>query len=126
MNIILWILQGLAAAIFLMAGFMKLGKSRGELLKQKDMSWVENVSAGNIKLIGLLEVLAGIGLLVPQLTGILPWLTPFAALGLVLTMLGALALHVKRGDGMKAISGNIILMLLVGFIAIGRFVIVAI
>lgn len=105
---------------------MKLGKSRGELLKQKDMSWVENVSAGNIKLIGLLEVLAGIGLLVPQLTGILPWLTPFAALGLVLTMLGALALHVKRGDGMKAISGNIILMLLVGFIAIGRFVIVAI
>ena len=124
MNIALWILQGLLAAMFVMAGLMKLGKSRDDLMKQKDMNWVESVSSGNIKLIGLVELLAAIGLIVPQLTGILPWLTPVAALGLVLTMVGAVALHVKRGDGMKTISRNIFLILLTGIVAIGRFVIV--
>jgi len=124
MNTVLWILQGLIAAMFAMAGLMKLGKSRDDLMKQKDMNWVESVSAGNIRLIGFVELLAAVGLIVPQLTGILPWLTPVAALGLVLTMAGAIALHVNRGDGMKAISRNIMLMLLAGFIAIGRFVIV--
>ena len=112
------------AAMFVMAGFMKLGKSRDDLMNQKDMNWVESVSAGNIRLIGLLELLAAVGLIVPQLTGILPWLTPLAALGLVLTMVGAVALHVIRGDGMKTISRNIFLILLTGIIAVGRFVIV--
>jgi len=124
MNIVLWILQGLIATMYVMTGLMKLAKSRDDLMKQKDMNWVESVSAGNIKLIGLLELLAAVGLIVPQLTGILPWLTPFAAVGLILTMASAIALHSNRGDGMKKISMNIILMLLAGFIAIGRFVIV--
>jgi uncharacterized membrane protein YphA (DoxX/SURF4 family) len=124
MNTALWILQGLIAAMFAMAGIMKLGKSRDDLMNQKDMSWVESVSTGNIKLIGLLELLAAVGLIVPQLTGILPWMTPSAALGLVLTMAGAMVLHVKRGDGMKMVSRNIMLMLLAGFIALGRFLIV--
>ena len=124
MNTVLWIVQGLIAVMFAMAGLMKLSKSRDDLMKQKDMIWVESVSAGNIKLIGLLELLAAMGLIIPQLTRILPWLTPYAALGLILTMAGAMALHVKRGDGMKAISRNIMLMLLAGFIAIGRFVVI--
>jgi uncharacterized membrane protein YphA (DoxX/SURF4 family) len=124
MNIALWILQGLLAAMFVMAGLMKLGKSRDDLMNQKDMNWVESVSSGNIKLIGLVELLAAIGLILPQLTGTLPWLTPVAALGLVLTMVGAVALHVKRGDGMKTISRNIFLILLTGIVAVGRFVIV--
>ena len=124
MNTVLWIVQGLIAVMFAMAGLMKLSKSRDDLMKQKDMIWVESVSAGNIRLIGLLELLAAVGLIVPQLTGILPWLTPLAALGLVLTMEGAVALHVKRGDGMKMISRNILFMLLAGIVAIGRFMIV--
>jgi uncharacterized membrane protein YphA (DoxX/SURF4 family) len=124
MNTVLWILQGLIAAMFAMAGFMKLSKSRNDLMKQKDMNWVESVSSGNIKLIGLVELLAALGLIVPQLTGILPVLTPIAALGLILTMAGAMILHLKRGDGMKVVSRNIILMLVAGFIALGRFLIV--
>lgn len=123
MNIVLWIVQGLMAAMFGMAGFMKLGKSRDELLKQKDMDWVESVSAGNIRLIGLLELLAAVGLIVPMALGILPWLTPLAASGLILTMAGAMILHGKRGDGMKKISMNMLLMLMAVFIALGRFLI---
>jgi uncharacterized membrane protein YphA (DoxX/SURF4 family) len=124
MNTVLWILQGLVAVIFAMAGLMKLGKSRDDLMNQKGMNWVESVSGRNLKLIGLLESLGAVGLIIPQLTGILPVLTPFAALGLVLTMTGAIALHIKRGEGMKTVSFNIMLILLAGFIAFGRFVIV--
>ncbi len=63
MNTVLWILQGLIAAMFAMAGFMKLSKSRNDLMKQKDMNWVESVSDGNLKIIGLLELLAALGLI---------------------------------------------------------------
>ncbi len=126
MNIVLWILQGLLAVVFVMAGFMKLTQSK-DGLKEKGgerMAWVDSVSANNIKLIGLLEVLAGIGLILPQLTGILPILTPLAAVGLVLTMAGAIILHVRRGDGAQAIVANVVLLLMAAFVAYGRFVLV--
>mgnify|MGYP001819961909 FL=1 len=126
MNIVLWILQALLAIVFLMAGFMKLSQSK-DGLKEKGgerMAWVDSVSANNIKLIGLLEVLAAVGLILPQLTGILPVLTPLAAVGLVLTMLGAIILHVRRGDGAQAIVTNVVLLLIAAFVAYGRFVLV--
>ena len=123
MNIILWIVQGLIAAMFAMAGFMKISKSKDDLNKQSGMSWVESVSAGNIKIIGVLELLAAVGLVVPLAMGTLPWLTPLAASGLVLIMFGAMTLHAKRGDGIKAIAGNVVLLLLAGSVAIGRFMI---
>lgn len=127
MNIILWILQGLLAAMFLMAGFMKASRSKDEL-KEKGggrMDWTDDLSANNIKLIGIVEVLAGIGLLLPQMTGILPWLTPLAALGLVLTMVGAIILHIRRGDGPQAIVPNIVFLLFAAFVAYGRFVLIS-
>lgn len=126
MNIVLWILQGLLAVAFLMAGFMKASSSK-EQLKEKGgerMAWVDSLSASNVRLIGIVEILAGVGLILPQLTGILPWLTPLAAVGLVLTMIGAATLHVQRGDGSQAIVPNIVLLLLAAFVAYGRFVLV--
>jgi uncharacterized membrane protein YphA (DoxX/SURF4 family) len=121
MNIVLWILQGLAAAMFTMAGFMKLSKSRDQLKEMNGMGWVESVSASNVKIIGFLELFAAIGLILPQVTGIVPILTPLAAIGLILTMIGAMTLHMRRGDGAKAWSTNIILLLLSAIIAFGRF-----
>lgn len=125
MNVALWIVQGLLAVIFLMAGFMKVSKSKDELKKMagKQMDWVDDVSANTIKLIGTLELLAGIGLILPYLTGILPWLTPFAAVGLVLTMIGALIVNARNGNWPVVIE-NIILLLLAAFVAYGRFVLV--
>ncbi len=124
MNTTLWIIQGLLAAMFLMAGLLKATQTKAGLKEKggERMAWVDSISAGNVKLIGVLELLAGIGLIVPQLTGILPWLTPFAAVGLVCTMIGALLLHVKRGDGTQAIATNVVLMGLAGFVAYGRYV----
>ena len=122
MDIALWSLQGLLALIMLGAGGMKLTKTKDEMkaIGGDKMAWVDSVSATTIRLIGLSEVLIALGLVLPQLTGILPWLTPLAAVGLVLTMIGATALHVKRGEGAPPM--NLVLLALAAFVAYGRFV----
>ncbi len=58
MNIVLWIVQGLLAAVFLMAGFMKVSKSKDEIKKigGKQMIWVDDVSTNIIKLIGVAKI----------------------------------------------------------------------
>ena len=81
MNNALWIVAGLLAFVFVMAGFMKVSQPK-ETLKEKGMGFVDDFSAGQVRLIGILEVLGAVGLILPALTGILPILTPLAAVGL--------------------------------------------
>jgi uncharacterized membrane protein YphA (DoxX/SURF4 family) len=118
MNIALWIVQGLLAAMFLMAGFMKASKAKEELAER--MSWVNDFNANTIKTIGILEILAAIGLILPWATNILPWLTPIAAVGLVLTMIGAAITHVRRSE-FSNVGMNVMLLVLAAFVAYGRF-----
>ena len=120
MNITLWILQGFLAVLFLVFGYMRVIKSKDELKEMggEKMQWVDDLSDSNLKLIGILEVLAAIGLILPQLTGILPWLAPF---GLALTMIGAMKLHLRRGDGLNPLVMNVILLLMAAFTTYGRF-----
>ena len=61
------------------------------------------------------------GLILPQLTGILPWLVTISSFGLVITMLIAMLIHLRRRDGAKAIMINIILLVMAAFISYGRF-----
>ena len=82
---------------------------------------MDDISDSNLKLIEIIEVLAAIGLILPQLTGILPWLVPIAAFGLVLTMIGAMKLHLRRGDGLKPLVMHVILLLMAAFTSYGRF-----
>lgn len=125
MNTALWILQGLVALIFALSGLLKIGRSKEDLQKMEEgMSWVDSLSGSQIKLIGSVELLAAIGLVLPQMTGNQPWLTPLAAAGLILTMMGAMILHIRRRDGAKPITRNIILLLLAAFVAFGRFMLV--
>ncbi len=119
MNVALWIVQGLLALAFAMAGFMKLTQPKEKLAAQ--MKWVEDSAPNTVKLIGGLELLGAIGLILPMLTGILPWLTPLAAAGLVLTMLGAMATHLRRHENQMLVV-NLVLLLLAAFVAYGRFV----
>ena len=118
MNIALWIVQALLALAFLMSGGMKLMRSKEELAPM--MGWVEDVSPNTIRLIGLLEVLGAIGLILPALTGILPWLTPLAAVGLVLIMVGAIVTHLRRDETIM-IMPPVILLVLSAFVAYGQF-----
>lgn len=119
MNIALWIIQGLLALAFLMFGGMKMSQSQEKLVGM--MPWVFDFSSSTVKFIGLLEVLGAIGLVAPMLTGILPWLTPLAAVGLALTMVGGTITHLRRGEN-QVIILNIVLFLLAAFVAYGRFV----
>ncbi len=116
MNIILWILQALLAIAFLAAGVMKLTQSK-DAMRDK-MPFVDDVSLGTVRLIGLLEVLGAVGIVLPWLLGVAPWLTPLAAVGLALTMIGAAVVHIRRGE---PIVVNIILLALAAFVAWGRW-----
>jgi uncharacterized membrane protein YphA (DoxX/SURF4 family) len=118
MNIALWIVQALLAIAFGMAGLMKITQPKEKLAAQQP--WVEDFAPTTVKLIGTLEVLGAIGLILPLLTGILPWLTPLAAVGLALTMLGAMATHLRRHEHPNLIA-NLVLLVLAAFVAYGRF-----
>jgi len=120
MDIALWVVQGLLALVFLMAGVMKLSQSKEKLAPQ--MPFVEDVSQGQVRTIGGLEALGAAGLVLPPLTGILPLLSPIAALGLALTMVGAMITHARRGDGAASLIVNAVLLILALFVAYGRFV----
>jgi uncharacterized membrane protein YphA (DoxX/SURF4 family) len=120
MNIALWVLQGLLALAFLMAGLMKVSRSKEQLVGR--MAWVEDYSQKAIKAIGGVEMLGAIGLVLPALTGILPWLTPLAACGLALTMMGANITHIRRGEAAR-MTPSVVLLLLAMVVAYGRFVV---
>jgi len=116
MNIALWVLQGLIAFVMTAAGGMKLSTPREKLTEK--MPWVNDFSAGQVKLIGLAQVLGAIGLVAPWATGILPVLTPIAAVGLALIMGGAVATHVRRKE---PVVPAVVFVPLCVVIALGRF-----
>ena len=122
MNIALWIVQGLLAVMFLMAGFMKVSQTK-HTLKERGMNWVDDFASGQIRLIGVLEILGALGLILPVLIGILPNLIPLAALGLALIMVGAAIFHIRRGEYPNMII-NLVLLVMALFVAYGRFVLV--
>ncbi len=119
MTTTLWIIQGLLAFAFLGAGAMKLAKSRADMADK--MPYVEDFSDVQIKIIGALEVAAAAGLILPVALGILPVLTGYAAVGLVLTMIGAAAVHVKRGE-FSGIAPTLVLGALAAFVAFRHLV----
>jgi uncharacterized membrane protein YphA (DoxX/SURF4 family) len=118
MGIALWVVQVLLAAAFLVSGATKLSQPKEKLLK--NMAWVEDFSQGAVRVIGALEVLGAIGIVVPALSGIVPWLTPLAALGLVLTMIGAALTHLRRTE-YGYITMNAVLLILAAFVVWGLF-----
>lgn len=117
MNISLWVVQGLLAAMFLMAGTNKLFQSIPELSKM--LPWVTQVPEGLVRFIGFSELLGGIGLLLPSILRIKPILTTYAAIGLAVVMLFAAIFHLSRGE-MSVIGMNFIFMAMALFVAWGR------
>lgn len=120
MNTVLWVIAAGLAVIFLGAGLMKLIRPKEKLTADPTMVWAEDFSPGVIKLIGLLEVLAAAGLVLPALLGIAPVLVPLAALGLVLVMIGAITVHARLKEGRDVVK-NAVLLLLAAVVAWGRF-----
>ncbi|GIG39274.1 hypothetical protein Cph01nite_10360 [Cellulomonas phragmiteti] len=114
----MWIVQVLLAVAFLAAGAMKVARPRDELART--LAWAADYRPATIKVIGLLEVLGGLGLVLPALTGIAPVLVPLAAVGLAVVMVGAVVVHARRGE-QQMIGVNVVLLLLALFVAWARF-----
>jgi uncharacterized membrane protein YphA (DoxX/SURF4 family) len=117
MNIALWISQVLLALGFLFAGWMHAIQLQEA---KKRMAWVRDVPEPLARTIGAAEILGAIGLILPALTRILPWLTPLAASGLALLMILAVAFHISRNEW-RNLSSNLPLLALALFVAVGRF-----
>jgi len=119
LNIILWIVQGILAIVFLLAGGIKVSQ-RKVTLRFKIGEWVDEVTDGFINFIGTFELLGAMGLILPMLFNILPVLTPTAAAGLCISMIGAMMVHSRRKE-YKELSVAFVLLLLSLFVVIGRF-----
>ncbi|HTK09151.1 MAG TPA: DoxX family protein [Ktedonobacteraceae bacterium] len=121
MNIVLWIVQSVLALAFLVAGAFKVLQPIDTL--KKYLGWVEKTPPTLVRLVGILEILGALGLILPAVTHILPWLTPVAAIGLVLTMIGAIIVHIQLKETPRSLA-PLILLLLALLIVYGRFVLV--
>jgi putative oxidoreductase len=117
MNIALWVLQSLLALAFLAAGVPKAIQPIATLAKR--LPWVRDVPGPLVRFIGVAEVLGALGLILPALTGILPWLTVAAAIGLAIVMVAAIIFHVLRGE-MNRNAVPIVFVLLLLFVTYGR------
>jgi hypothetical protein len=117
MNTALWIVQVLLGIMMLAVGWMKTFLPVARLNK---FSWTTRSPEGFIRFVGVSELLIGGGLLLPQLTGILPILTPVAGLALCVVMLFAIVEHVRLDEGQE-VWKNIVIMLLAAVVAVGRF-----
>jgi DoxX-like protein len=119
-HIALWIIAGLLAAIFLVAGTTKSFIPRQKLAKAPGGGWVLDFSDGFVKALGALEILGAVGLILPALLGIVPVLVPLAAVGLCLVMIGAAIVESRRHEFRHALL-NLTYLAMAAFVAVGRF-----
>ncbi len=110
----LWIVQGLLALLFLFAGGMKL------VVPLEKLAGPVPLPGAFMRFIGVAEVLGAIGLILPQLLGIRPGLTPLAAAGLLIIMIGATAVTLAGGD-FAHVAIPLVVGLLAAFVAYGRW-----
>ena len=114
-NRVLWSLQALLAALFLFAGGVKLILPLDAMTRQMPM-----LSGGFLRFVGACEVLGAIGLILPMLLRIRPVLTPLAAIGLLIIMIGATVVTLMIGGGAGALFPMVTGML-AAWVAYGRW-----
>lgn len=120
MNLALWIGAGLLAVVALTGGFSKIFVPKEKLAAAHGGGWTEDASVGFVKTLGVLELLAALGLILPAAVDIAPGLVPVAAVCWVLLMVGAMVTHGRLGE-YKFVVLNLFYLVLAAFIAWGRF-----
>lgn len=120
MNIALWIAQGVLAVMYLMAGTMKTFQTEKV---RPTMTWTQGRSDAFVRFVGIAELLGAFGLILPLLTGILPWLTPIAAAGLALIQILAIVTEHLPKKEYNIIPVNVVLLGLSIFVIFGRWIV---
>ncbi|GJE60765.1 DoxX family protein [Methylobacterium sp. J-078] len=113
----LWIAQGLVALVFVLAGLTKLTTPIPDLSAM--MPWTGQFPEAFVRLIGIVDIAGGLGIILPAATRILPRLTVVTALCCVVLQLLAMAFHVSRGE-IPVLPLNLVLLTLSAFVLWGR------
>jgi DoxX-like protein len=114
-NLVLWSVQVFLALFFLGAGAPKI-LGRG----MERWTGFSEMPRSQVVFIGITEVLGALGLVLPMATGVLPWLTPLAAVGLAIIVLMAAGFHVRADERLNALE-TVLWASIAGVIAIGRW-----
>jgi hypothetical protein len=120
MNIILWIAAGILALVALAGGITKTFIPKEKLEHHDGAAWTRGVSPAFVKTLGVLELLAAIGLILPAVVDVAPVMVPVTAACWVALMIGAIVTH-ARLDQFKLVLVNSVYLALAVFIAVGRF-----
>jgi putative oxidoreductase len=113
----LWVIQGLLGAMFIAVGAMKATQPIAVLIDT--LGWPAAVPAPLVRVIGVAELLGGLGLILPAATRVKPMLTPLAGVGLATVLLLATMFHISRGE-LGALPIPLVLAGLAAFVAWGR------
>lgn len=119
MNVALWIAGGLLAAVALTGGISKTLIPKAKLSAQHGGEWTAAASVGFVKSLGILELLAAAGLLLPGVLDIAPFMVPVTAACWIALMVGAMITHGRIGQ-FRLVLLNTVYLALAVFIAWGR------
>jgi hypothetical protein len=119
MNLALWIAAGLLATVALLGGITKTFIPKEKLAAQHGGEWTRDASVGFVRTLGVLELLAAAGLILPAALGIVPIMVAVTAICWILLMIGAMVTHARLGQP-KLVGVNAIYLALAAFIAVGQ------
>jgi hypothetical protein len=120
MNLALWAIAGLLALVALIGGVTKAFVPKEKLAAAPGGGWTGDAGVGFVKTLGVLELLAAVGLILPAVVDIAPVLVPVTAVCWVFLMIGAMVTHGRRGEA-RFVVLNVIYLAFAAFIAWGRF-----
>jgi len=119
MNLSLWIVAGVLAAVALTGGISKTFVPKEKLAATTGGGWTAGASVGFVRTLGVLELLAAVGLILPAVMDIAPVLVPITALCWVVLMVGAMVTHGRRNEATLVLV-NLVYLGLAGYLAWGR------
>lgn len=114
----LWVAAAIAALFYVFAFYLKVIQPKEKTAAM--MPWVGTASPAFVNFVGLVDLAGGLGLILPLATGILPFLTPLAALGTIVLQVLAIGFHGRRGETKQTVGLNIILLAIGVFVLWGR------
>ncbi len=125
MNNLLWVLQIFLAIVFALHGWIYVTwpPSAAAMIEKRNNGKSLGLPSSLRTFIGVCELLAAVGLILPGLMGILPWLTALASTGLIIVMLGAMVFHLSRRETSTAVI-SLVLVVLCVLVVYGRVAIV--
>ena len=120
MDATLWTAAALLALVALTGGLTKTLVPKAKLEHHEGAAWTRDVSPAFVKTLGVLELLAAVGLILPAVVDVAPVMVPVTAVCWVALMIGAMITHGRLGQP-KLVMVNLVYVALAVFIAVGRF-----